>query len=242
MIRAGFSVPNGFVVNVRGVEAVAVGPKLRRAAAMREVRAMLRENFREGDYVAVRSSAVIEDGEASSFAGMFSTFLGLPATERAIGSAITECVISAQSEKLKAYAAMRRHALNNVELAVIVQKMIACEVSGVAFSRDRSAGDASIVIEAVVGTGEALVAGKHIPTRFVIPRGTGEEARLLLSKMKRKGRPIVGLTRGLVGELCSATLRLEELFGSGQDVEWCLSGSSLFILQARPITAPLRNT
>ena len=85
--------------------------------------------------VAVRSSAVEEDGEQHSFAGMFTSVLGV-STPEDLRTAIATCRASASSPRIQAYRA--EHGLSEAPIAVIVQEMVEGNSSGVLFTRDPS--------------------------------------------------------------------------------------------------------
>jgi pyruvate,water dikinase len=203
-------------------------------------------------FVAVRSSACAEDGEAASFAGQQETFLNI------IGSGdvlerVVECWASFFSERALFY----RHSkgsLTDLGMAVVVQRQIASDKSGVTFTTDpiRQRID-QMVIEAAFGLGEALVSGTITPDNYVARRdGTLKKARVA-----RQDRMIVrhadGGTMTLdlddetaasqvldedeIARLVELGLQLETAFGSPQDIEWAFEADELFVLQSRPITA-----
>lgn len=162
--------------------------------------------------VAVRSSAALEDGAGASFAGQFLTVLDVR-DEAAIREALAR-VADSQSRST-AYGEAAGAA------AAVVQEMIEPEVSGVAFGRDPATGE-GIVIEAVRGRGDALVSGERTPDR------------LRLVGPAREGS--IPVTRELERELLDRLAAAEKLFGSPQDVEWCVRKGRLWLLQSRPVT------
>jgi len=203
--------------------------------------------------VAVRSSAVGEDGEAASFAGQQETFLNVRGTGEVM-RCVRECWASFFAPRALFYRA-KKGALSETRMAVVVQEMVAAEKSGVMFTmdpveqrRDR------MVIEAVFGLGEGIVSGLLTPDHYVLDRASG---RLLQEFIAVQADAVVqdagkGGTRRieLSGEEGSARvlsveeleclrrtgLRLEEFFGRPQDVEWCIRGSEILLVQSRPIT------
>lgn len=162
--------------------------------------------------VAVRSSAALEDGSAASFAGQFLTVLDVR-DEAGIRGALAR--VAASQRKATAYGEAAGTA------AAVVQEMIEPEVSGVAFGRDPSTGE-GIVIEAVRGRGDALVSGARTPDR------------LRLAGAARDGS--IPVTREIEKELLDRLAAAERLFGSPQDVEWCVRKGRLWLLQSRPVT------
>jgi rifampicin phosphotransferase len=199
--------------------------------------------------LAVRSSAVGEDGVEGSFAGQFDTVLGVRAGE--VPAAVRQVWASAANEHALAYAG----ALS--PMAVIVQAMVDAEVSGVAFGVDPVSGISEVaVVSAVFGLGEGLVSGDldadtfHVDFSRDTPRvtaalvGKHEEIRLMPSggthRRERDAGAVMNptLSDPEATEIASVTRKLGERFGAPQDVEWALEsgGRRLRILQARPIT------
>src|SRR5712692_6978784 len=140
--KAGFNVPNGFVViGEPGEELADIAGAL------------------GGGPMAVRSSAVAEDLADASFAGQYETFLNVQGLEK-LRKAIGDCRRSASSARVASYRANRAEAAP-VEIAVLVQRMVPAEAAGVAFSANPVTGDRSeVLISAVRGLGERLVSGE----------------------------------------------------------------------------------
>jgi pyruvate,water dikinase len=112
-----------------------------------------------GGPVAVRSSAIAEDGAAHSFAGQFETILGVRTHDDYI-DAVCRCWASALSDRVIAYRVRNRLDPFDTAMAVVVQRMVAADVAGVMFGADPTTGDPdTIVIGATWGLGEALVSG-----------------------------------------------------------------------------------
>jgi len=117
-------------------------------------------------------------------------------------------------------------------VSVIVQNMVDPRSAGVAFSADPVSGRRDhIVISAVSGLGDRLVAGEVDGEDWVVGRDgppvEAPEAPGVLSPVD-------------VRAVADLALRAERHFGTPQDIEWALAGDKLHILQARPITTPLR--
>jgi phosphohistidine swiveling domain-containing protein len=168
---------------------------------------------------AVRSSSPVEDGAAHSFAGQFTTILGVPGDAGSIGEAVLQVLESASSSRLQGYG----RAPATVEMAVVVQHMVPSLYSGVAFSRNPLTGLDEVVIESAQGVGEGVVGGLINPDRWVFRWGcfvsrppTGDDA---LAERVARG------TRAIASGL-----------GHPVDVEWAWDGTDLWWLQARPIT------
>lgn len=206
-----------------------------------------------GALVAVRSSAVSEDGEAASFAGQQETFLSLRGAD-AVLHGVRECWASFFTPRAMFYRA-QKGVLTDVQMAVVVQEMVRAEKSGVMFTADPIHKHPShMVIEAVFGLGEGIVSGMLTPDHYVIDRNDGSVVREFIAMQlravvhdesgggtaERELSEEEGSARVLDQEalecLRQAGLWLEEFFGKPQDVEWCIRKSEMFLLQSRPIT------
>ncbi|VTS04928.1 PEP/pyruvate-binding domain-containing protein [Tuwongella immobilis] len=201
-----------------------------------------------GGPVAVRSSAVAEDGDAASFAGQQQSFLGVEGAS-AVVAAIDACWQSLFSDRAQAYR--HRQATGDAvpAMAVIVQRMIPADVAGVMFTRDPfQSREPLLRIESAWGVGEAVVSGKVTPDCLVIHRETGsihdqraggqqvawsaEGFRPLPAE--RRGQ--FSLTESQIQRLIQLAAQLESLFGDACDIEWAFQGDQLWLLQSRPIT------
>jgi rifampicin phosphotransferase len=223
-----------------------------------EVAAALDAAGLRGALLAVRSSAVGEDGAAASFAGQFDTVLGVRAAGDAaeLWDAIRRVWASAFSAHAAAYRARQGGA--PPRMAVIIQQMVDAQAAGVAFSADPVRGTPDVaVVSAVFGLGEGLVSGElDADTYRVLSTGVVESE--IATKDRALGlQPDGGsewvpvhpndsvqpaLTDDEARRIASAARRLAEHFGAPQDVEWALANDPaggerrLFILQTRPIT------
>lgn len=240
MIQAGFNIPKGFVVSTAAF--MSMTPTLQTE---------LLEHFDElqADFVAVRSSAVNEDGSDAAWAGQLDTFLNIQRATLMLH--IEKCWESAGSTRAKAYAEQK--ALDSGLTAVIVQKMIQSDVSGVAFSVHPISKDSNqIVIEAGYGLGEAVVSGQITPDTYILDKLSGETVAEHVAHQTQKlvkdsaGNNVWeelgthGKTQKLdtqqVKQLSGIVNRLESYFGYPTDVEWALHNDVFYILQSRPIT------
>jgi pyruvate,water dikinase len=213
-----------------------------------------------GSLLAVRSSAVDEDGAEASFAGQFDTVLGVRADGDALWDAIRRVWASAFSAHAVAYR--NRHGGAPPRMAVLIQAMVDAEAAGVAFSADPVHGDPSTaVVSAVYGLGEGLVSGDLDADTYRVPF-TGDEAGPVQAQVAEKDRAVrlepdggsrmVEVAPGLrarpalsedeARRIATAARRLADHFGAPQDVEWALPARGdggerpLCILQTRPIT------
>jgi pyruvate,water dikinase len=181
--------------------------------------------------VAVRSSATAEDLPGHSFAGQYETILGVQSLDECL-DAIKKCWASLWTER--AFEYRRRNGIDHqqVEMAVIVQQQIEPQTAGVAFSVDPVTGSPSrIVIESCRGLGEALVSGQIQPDRILLRKKNLE----LIRQSLVADEPSLSLKSAQ--KLARLVRRIEKRLSSPQDIEWALRDSTLWFLQARPITA-----
>jgi pyruvate,water dikinase len=202
--------------------------------------------------VAVRSSAIDEDGAAASFAGQHETYLNVVGAE-AVGRAIARCRASGRAERALAYR--RRHGLDADAggVAVLVQQLTPADVSAVVFSANPASGSRDeIVITASWGLGESIVGGSVTPDTYVVRRDglalarrdLGRKARMtiLLPSGTREVeaphflRSQFTLTDAQVAEAARLALALEAMMGWPVDIECAWHGGRLALLQCRPIT------
>jgi pyruvate,water dikinase len=184
-----------------------------------------------GGLVAVRSSAVSEDGLTASFAGQQESYLNVRGGDPVLRR-VQECWASFFSPRALFYRAQRA-ALGDTRMAVVVQEMVQADKSGVMFTVDpiRNRREC-MVIEGAPGLGEAIVSGEITPDHYVVSRADGVLVDAFIPDDER-GRV---LSEAELNGLREIGLRLEAFFGSPQDVEWCVRGGELLVLQSRPIT------
>jgi pyruvate,water dikinase len=204
--------------------------------------------------VAIRSSATAEDLPSVSFAGQHETHLFVTGRD-AIVSSIKKCWSSLWTGRAISYRTKNNIDHFNVLMAVVIQEMADADVSGVMFTANPVTGDRDeIVIEAGYGLGEGLVSGKVSPDRFVVNRAPG--LKITGKELGTKGIEILraqdGGTLGKevspersrrlclsdeeILKLASLGLRIEGHYGYPQDIEWCLSGGRVSVVQSRPVT------
>lgn len=231
--KASFDVPPGFVIPVEVTAKLHGAPSEWPKGVRRDLLGRLGELAPGGDGVAVRSSAVDEDSETASFAGQYETVLGVVGQDEFL-AAVEKCLSSLNSEEARAYRA-RAGKPEDAAMAIVVQKMVPAEAAGVAFSIDPVTGDASrIVVEVVMGLGDALVSGQAEGQRFVVDRDS-------LTIIERTAEP-AALSDGEVLTITRAAIRSADYFGSPQDIEFAIDQTrKLWLLQSRPITVAGRN-
>jgi pyruvate,water dikinase len=201
--------------------------------------------------VAVRSSATAEDLPDQSFAGQQDTFLNVVG-EEALLEAVVNCWSSLWTARAIGYRARNGIPRDEAALAVVVQKMVAAEASGVAFTADPLTGARNrVVIDATLGLGEALVSGKVEPDHYEVE---GDPPRVSDLRLGAKAVVIAPAPGGGVVEshpsaaaiqalpdeqivaLAALARAAEAHYGAPQDIEWTWAGGRLALLQSRPIT------
>jgi pyruvate,water dikinase len=242
MTAAGLPVPAGFVVVADLLAAAVDAGRLRelaRAGAHAEAAALVREAeppraalagaYEElgGGRVAVRSSACAEDSEAASFAGQQETYLNVEGAED-VSARVVDCWASFFSERALFYRG-HKGSLDDLAMAVVVQRMVAADKAGVLFTVDpvQRRRD-QMIVEAVHGLGEQVVAGEVTPDHYVTDRS---------GAVKRSTLPNGGvLETGELAALAALGRTLEQHFGGPQDVEWAIESETVYLLQSRPVT------
>jgi len=242
MTAVDLPVPPGFVVpsweleqrvDAERVRAFVRAGEHRRAAEVvreadppREAIAVAYETL-GGGHVAVRSSAAAEDSEAASYAGQQETFLNVSGVDD-VCARIVDCWASFFSERAVFYR-QRKGSLDDLAMAVVVQRMVEPEKSGVLFTiepvqrrRDR------MLVEAIFGLGEQVVSGHATPDHYIVDRaGEPKRERLVNGGV---------LSQEELAELAALGRSLEERFGCPQDIEWAIADGDVYLLQSRPVT------
>jgi len=220
----------------------------------REITAALALICPNGEPVAVRSSALDEDGSEHSFAGQLDSFLfvspqNLPDKVAAVWrSGFNQRVLAYRREK-------GLSALPNLP-AVLVQRMVVADLAGVAFSADPVSGQRGVaVVSGVYGLGTALVSGESDADTWRVDRkGTIVDEQIADKRLAHRADP--ASHEGVSGETVSAELahcpclnaeqvsavatlarRAARYFGRPQDIEWAMENGILYLLQSRPITS-----
>lgn len=190
--------------------------------------------------LAVRSSATGEDGERHSFAGVHDSVLNVRGVD-AVAQAIRFCQVSLWTPRAVAYR--RRFAIPDADClaAVLICRMVTVpdgeepEAAGVAFTADPMDGRRNrIVVEAVPGLGDKLVAGRATPTRRNFVADQWDVVEVMV-----EAPPSSPLSPETARRVARLALRLHWALGDGsmpQDIEWAFDGKAVTILQARPVT------
>lgn len=284
LTRAGLPVPPGFVVTTAaydafvaahglaaGIAAIAARPADDDPAAFEVAATQIRALFAAGAVpdgvagavdaayadlggaVAVRSSATAEDLADASFAGQQETYLNVRGAD-AVRAAVLDCWASLWTARAMAYRRRRGIAPDAVSLAVVVQRMVESESSGVMFTANPANGRRDqIAISTAWGLGESVVGGTVSTDDHVVDRATGavlsrhvadKAGMTVYAATGTEERPVPAdrrrapvLDDAAVAELARLGVRIEEHYGAPQDVEWARAGGAFHIVQSRPITA-----
>ena len=232
---------------------------IRRAEFDLSIRAALAEayGYVGEERVAVRSSAVGEDGDRLSFAGQHKTLLNVVGLDD-LADAVRACWASAWSADALRYRLSGGLSLQHIEMAVVIQTIVTAEKSGVLFTVNPATGSGKeFVVSATYGLGEPLVSGSVDPDTIVLERSTGAVLHRIVGAKEERMDPLstggcqttpvsaaersaAVLSETEMSQLHKQGLRLEGLFGAPQDIEWALEGGQLWILQSRPITGGRR--
>jgi pyruvate,water dikinase len=204
--------------------------------------------------IAARSSAPYEDDADASHAGIHASVIVDGRDADALAAAVRRCWASLWTEAAWTYRERRGISHDDVAMAVVVQRLVSAERSGVAFSVDPLTHDrATVVIDAGWGTGSALVSGKLTPDEYRVAMN-GDTPRVLRRPGRqdamtvwrddrevsvpvpetRHDRPVLSEAEAI--ELARVAKGVERAFGMPIDIEWASEGPTFWAVQARPIT------
>ncbi|MCW3158378.1 PEP/pyruvate-binding domain-containing protein [Micropruina sonneratiae] len=253
LLHAGLPVPDGFVVPFAAYRAARSDPEFSVSEPVRQ--ALARHLGEMGDPpVAVRSSAADEDTAGASAAGQYESVLAVRGTQE-VAEAVQVCWASSSSERATGYRnRLDDDAVNNgPDMAVLVQRLIDADVSGVMFTP--TLPEDSTRIEATWGLGVSIVGGTVTPDAYEVAPD-GSIRRTLAHKTTRLDRTrhstgvaaydvpqrqqtLPTLDDATAAMLAALGRRIAGLLGQPQDIEWAIADGEAWILQARPITATL---
>ncbi len=202
-------------------------------------------------YVAVRSSATAEDLPDASFAGQQETYLNIKGEDKVV-EYVRKCWSSLYTPRAIYYRVRQGFRHEDVSIAVVVQKMVNSEKSGVMFSSHPVTGEPVVIIEAVWGLGEAIVSGMVSPDHYEFDRVSRKITKVQVSK---KDKAIIRegdetkvidlppekanarvLSDDEIIKLAELAELIEEHYGKPQDIEWAIEKGKIYIVQSRPIT------
>lgn len=290
LLRAGFPVPAGFVIRSNAFDMFLKNSGVRfeigrilaevnyhRLEELEESSIQIQMLFENSDihpdilgeiedgftalkarYVAIRSSASMEDSTSSSWAGQLETYLNIRKLD--LAERIKQCWASLYKPEAILYRHERKLSDRGLSMAVIVQRMIQPEVSGVAFSMNPVTVDYDqVIIEAGYGLGLAVVSGEIIPDTYVVQKTplllikkTIHEQRRLLERNRKSSNTWISTPEGNrnraklsdqeITHLTDTLIRIENHFGFPVDIEWVKKGKGFHIVQCRPVTGLSRDT
>ena len=195
-----------------------------------EIQNSVKEFILKHGKIALRSSMIGEDNLDASFAGLFETILDIDLSNWE--TSLKKIYASMDSPRVKNYISQKNLTFD-LKMAVVVQKEIRVDRSGVLFTRAPVAPTSAVAVDAAFGMGEGVVSG-HVDVDHYLLTRLGEV-------IQGQGNKV--LTSDEVKSLTRECLRLESIFGAPADIEWGLEKDQLFIFQIRPITrtfSPLR--
>lgn len=219
-----------------------------------EISTEILSNFKKlkTKFVAVRSSATSEDGSAAAWAGQLESFLNT--TEKDLLGNVKKCWASLFTPRAIFYRIEKQLHKDKVSVAVVVQKMIDSEESGIAFSVHPVTEDHDqIIIEAGLGLGEAVVSGSITPDSYVVSKrtlsiiekqvNTQNKALYRVEYGGNKWKDLSTadakkqvLTDKAIKQLAQLIIKIENHYGFPVDVEWARENNNFHIVQSRPIT------
>jgi len=202
--------------------------------------------------VAVRSSAVDEDGIGESFAGLHDTYLNIIGADAVI-EAIIKCWRSLANDEAIQYRKNNGLDINSAQMGVVVQQLVFADVSAVAFSANPINGNREeVLINANFGLGEAVVSGLVTPDTIVVDRNDlasqnvsigAKEKMTVRTDNGTEEKPVPRIMQGMpvltedqATEIAELVINLENHNGWPVDVELAIHNSQLYLLQCRPIT------
>jgi pyruvate, water dikinase len=258
-LAAHHRVPPGFCLTTAAYERARGRGAVRRAGAPHLREALASAYARLGDRagtpepgVAVRSSAVDEDGAQASFAGQHETYLNVSGAA-AVAEAVERCWDSASAERALEYRRQQGLELDAVRLAVLVQHLVRADLAAVVFSANPLTGSRDeVVINASWGLGESIVGGTVTPDTYLVCKRDLAVADRRVADKRRMTVSVPGGTRevdvprflreqpvlddGKAAAMARLAVDLEAAMGWPVDVECAFEGEQLYLLQCRPIT------
>ena len=280
LMRSKFPVPPAFVINTAGYldameasrlrETLKAGPRppadsaedaVRSSIIPDAMRAEIIDAYRElgpsATRVAVRSSAPAEDAADTSYAGIHESFTNVSGDANVI-DAVRKCWASLWSDRALTYRSLQG-VQEEPSLAVVVQRMVDADQSGVVFTADpRTGARDRIVIEAATGLGEVVVGGQVEPDTYVVSKSDfsvldvhigSQSFAITLSGETEQPSEIPLLQReqqilsdDQIDRLAKLAASVEQHYQRPQDLEFAYSGAQLWLVQTRPITTLEQHT
>lgn len=205
----------------------------------------------DSEFVAVRSSATAEDGADHAWAGQLESYLNT--TQVTLLEKVQHCWASLFTPRAIFYRFEKGLHTTKISVAVVVQKMVNSEKSGIAFSVHPVTEDRNqIIIEAGFGLGEAIVSGSVTPDSYVIEKEPRKIIDINVSNQTRAMYRKVGggnewqdigekggtqvFAESEILDLANIIMTIENHYGFPCDIEWAYESAKFYIVQSRPIT------
>ncbi len=250
-------------VNIKEVHTVENASKTIQAMVLskeipEDIKKEILENYKKLDskFIAVRSSATSEDSASAAWAGQLDSFLNT--TKETLLKNVKQCWASLFTPRAIFYRFEKKLHKDKISVAVVVQKMVNSEDSGIAFSVHPVTEDKNqIIIEAGFGLGEAIVSGSITPDSYVVDKqgfnildiNVNKQTKGLYKKinggnqwkeLREKGKKQV-LSEKEIIELSKLIVKIENHYGFPCDIEWAKEKGKFYIVQSRPITTLKNN-
>lgn len=227
---------------------------IKNAVMPEDIAEEIKKKFKQlnAEYVAVRSSATAEDGAENAWAGQLDSFLNTK--EDSLLEKIQRCWASLFTPRAIFYRFEKGLHSTKISVAVVVQKMVNSEISGIAFSvHPITENRNQIIIESGFGLGEAIVLGQITPDSYVVekePRriidinvttqnkglyriATGDNEWIDIPEPKASSQV---LSESQILEFANLIMKIENHYGFPCDIEWAYEDGKFYIVQSRPIT------
>ncbi|MBU2590147.1 MAG: phosphoenolpyruvate synthase [Nanoarchaeota archaeon] len=214
---------------------------------------VLEDKGAKAPFVAVRSSATAEDLPTASFAGQQATYLNVRGSTELV-EAVQKCWASLFTARAIYYRIKNNFEHSKVFIAVVVQKMVDSEKSGVMFSVNPVTNNTEeVMIEAGYGLGETVVSGSISPDQYIVDKNSNEVKSAKVNKQtwmlvrSEEGKNIKKdvpqekqeaqiLSNYEIMELAKLAKKIEDHYKKPQDLEFAIENSKIYIVQSRPIT------
>lgn len=203
------------------------------------------------EFVAVRSSATAEDSSTASWAGELESYLNT--TRDVLLGNVKKCWASLFTPRAIVYRNEKGMRNTHVSVAVVVQKMVQSDVSGITFTVHPVTQDPDqMIVEAAWGLGEFIVGGVVTPDSYILQKSTLKTIEVYQSEQEEKlirgsggniratvsstEQSVQKLNNEQIKEIAALCLHVENHYGFPCDIEWAMEGGMFYIVQSRPIT------
>lgn len=244
--KEGYNVPEGFVIPFQLInrELISIGFNEQMDSAeqaefikdnkldslLEQIWKLIPKKIKNTSSLAIRSSANVEDGTKFSFAGQFETYLDITTIEN-FKEAVLKCFLSKYAPIVTSYCKRNEIAISSIQVNVIVQEFIQSDYSGVCFTVNPLTGeDTEMIIESVKGIGENLVQGIVTPSSYHFDWYKNK----IKEVNKTEENNLSEKNLFLLKDEC---LKIQQLYGTPQDIEWVIKDNELYIVQSRPMTS-----